>query len=400
MSNSTAPEKFLSTSEGNITPANVIAVGAVLPILGLIAVVARFYGRQHVSVVFLGADDWLILLSLILTIGMGVMMIVGKYFLGNMKPLALTFGKGSAMGGLARPTPQGQGPKGYLTSTSDSIILTEKIFWSFDLVQCLAFGTAKLSVIFFYRRIFRGSVFNALTIAMAVIVSIWTVGFFFAILFRCGTKFWALWAPLKFLLTNCYSSTPMFQAFTISDVITDVMILLIPMYWTSKLQMSFRRKLAVCAVFLLGAVVVGAGIARLVIFIRQTNNPYLNADGIGHLTTEIWWSMLEMGISVVAACLPTIRPLFGKLLPESIIHSLRSMFSLESLSSLTFSARRRAARSVETFSESSTKPRQLSEDQVSMNRAGRKSSAGSTATDSIQLRDIEAQENLGSMPSR
>jgi len=163
--------------------------------------------------------------------------------------------------------------------------------------------------------------------------------------------------------------------------------------------------------------VVGAGIARLVIFIRQTNStclfqsfntssnysidPYLNADGIGHLTTEIWWSMLEMGISVVAACLPTIRPLFGNLLPERIIHSIRSIFSLESLSSLTFSAHRRAARSAETLSERSTKRREFPEDQVSINRVGRKSSsAGSSAIRSIRLRDIEAQDNLSSMPSR
>lgn len=65
--NSTGPaaELFLSTSEGNITPANVIAVGAVLPAIGLIAVIARFYGRKIVSAVFLGVDDWLILVSLV-----------------------------------------------------------------------------------------------------------------------------------------------------------------------------------------------------------------------------------------------------------------------------------------------------------------------------------------------
>ena len=63
--NSNTPEKYLTTSEGNITPANVIVVGAVLPALGLIAVVARFYGRKNISVVFLGADDWLILVSLV-----------------------------------------------------------------------------------------------------------------------------------------------------------------------------------------------------------------------------------------------------------------------------------------------------------------------------------------------
>jgi hypothetical protein len=48
----------------------------------------------------------------------------------------------------------------------------------------------------------------------------------------------------------------MFQAFTISDVITDVIILAIPIYWTLKEQMSIRRKLAVSGVFLLGAVCV------------------------------------------------------------------------------------------------------------------------------------------------
>lgn len=61
-------------------------------------------------------------------------------------------------------------------------------------------------------------------------------------------------APLEDLLAHCYTSTPMFQAFTISDVITDVLILAIPIYWTSKLQMSRGRKVAVCAVFLLGGV--------------------------------------------------------------------------------------------------------------------------------------------------
>lgn len=63
--NSTTPEKYSTTSEGNITSANVIAVGAVLPILASIAVIARFYGRKTVSIVFLGADDWLVLVSLV-----------------------------------------------------------------------------------------------------------------------------------------------------------------------------------------------------------------------------------------------------------------------------------------------------------------------------------------------
>ncbi|KAI1758776.1 hypothetical protein GGR53DRAFT_205421 [Hypoxylon sp. FL1150] len=311
---SNAQETYLSTSEGGITPASVIAVGAVLSGLAIIAVSLRFYVRLVRVYAALGIEDWLILLSTILTLGMGLMMIIG-----------------SALGGLARPTPQGTGPKGYLSATNDAEILTEKIFWAFDLVQCFAFGAAKLSVLFFYRRIFRGKLFEVLSTAMIVVVVLWTFGFFFAILFRCGTQFWALWAPLKFLLANCYASTPMFQAFCISDVITDVFILAMPIYWTSRLQMTLSKKLAVCGVFLLGALVIAAGAVRLAIFIQQTNNPYLNADGIGHLTTEIYWSMIEMGISVVAACLPAIWPLLSKVSLESMVHTVRSMFSLESL---------------------------------------------------------------------
>ncbi|KAI8965299.1 hypothetical protein F5Y11DRAFT_313576 [Daldinia sp. FL1419] len=323
---SSTDEKYLSTSEGGITPASVIAVGAVLPGLAIIAVALRFYVRLIRMYTSLGVEDWLILASVILTLGMGLMMIIG-----------------SALGGLAQPTPQGTGPKGYLTATNDAEIITEKIFWAFDLVQCFAFGTAKLSVLFFYRRIFCGNVFHILSMAMIIIVVIWTFGFFLAILFRCGTQFWALWAPLKFLLANCYASTPMFQAFSISDVITDLLILAMPVYWVSRLRMTLRRKLAVCAVFLLGMVAVAAGAARLAIFIQQTNNPYQNADGIGHLTTEIYWSMIEMGISVVAACLPTLSPLFSKVSLESMVRSVRSIVSLESFTrSVSSNSRRRA----------------------------------------------------------
>ena len=41
-----------------------------------------------------------------------------------------------------------------------------------------------------------------------------------------------------------------------------------------------------------------------------------------------------MGLCVVAACLPTMRPIFGKTSPENLFSSLRSVFSLGSKSSL------------------------------------------------------------------
>ena len=43
--------------------------------------------------------------------------------------------------------------------------------------------------------------------------------------------------------------------------------------------------------------------------------------------------MIEAGLAVIAACLPTLRPLFGKISVDSIVNSVRSALSLDSLRS-------------------------------------------------------------------
>lgn len=105
---------------------------------------------------------------------------------------------------------------------------------------------------------------------------------------------------------------------------------------------------------------------------------------------------MRWGISVIAASLPTIRPIFGKFLPERIIQSVRSIFSLESLSSSTFSGSRRATRS-ENTPITTAKNEQFSED-VSITQSRSKSSMGSIADRSAKLGDLEAQSHLDALP--
>lgn len=99
------------------------------------------------------------------------------------------------------------------------------------MVQDLSFGLAKLSILTFYRRIIPTQKFDIINKSLAVVVVLWSVGFFFAYLFRCGTQFWALWAPLHYVLEHCYDSTSMFHAMAISDVVTDFFILSLPFFW-------------------------------------------------------------------------------------------------------------------------------------------------------------------------
>jgi len=54
---------------------------------------------------------------------------------------------------------------------------------------------------------------------------------------------------------------------------------------------------------------------------------------IGIISILMFWGMLEMGVAMVAVCLPTLRALFQGWSPESIIRTFRSALSLGSSTS-------------------------------------------------------------------
>ena len=51
------------------------------------------------------------------------------------------------------------------------------------------------------------------------------------------------------------------------------------------------------------------------------------------VTITIYWSMIETGLALIAACLPSLRFLFGATTPASLVRSIRSAMSLHSLRS-------------------------------------------------------------------
>lgn len=72
-------------------------------------------------------------------------------------------------------------------------------------------------------------------------------------------------------------------------------------------------------------------------FMQDLSHPKLfglpTTDQLGLESVGIFWSLIETGVAVPVACLPTLRPLFHGLSPESVINSIRSMISLPSIHS-------------------------------------------------------------------
>lgn len=91
-------------------------------------------------------------------------------------------------------------------------------------------GLIKLSAIFLYRRLFvvsKGTTFDIITKVFIVICSLWTIAFWFATIFGCGTHFTNPWKPLIFIM-ECNTNMRL-DGLMISDLITDVMVWLLPM---------------------------------------------------------------------------------------------------------------------------------------------------------------------------
>ena len=114
------------------------------------------------------------------------------------------------------------------------------------------FGVVKLSVLLLYRRIFTGTLFVRYSLMMCVLIVLWSLSFVFTLGFACGTNLSYAWTDYIAVIEHCDNVTALSFAFSASDLITDLMVLTIPIPMVWKLQKSTLKRLEICGVFLLG----------------------------------------------------------------------------------------------------------------------------------------------------
>ena len=98
-----------------------------------------------------------------------------------------------------------------------------------QLSQMLAIGPTKISMLLLYRRIFRGSTFNIVTMILIALAVGWTVAFFFSNMFEC-VPIHEAWRNAPGLGGNphCVDAVPMYLTQVYSDVVIDVLIFVVP----------------------------------------------------------------------------------------------------------------------------------------------------------------------------
>ncbi|EAL84358.1 hypothetical protein KXW98_008582 [Aspergillus fumigatus] len=201
----------------------------------------------------------------------------------------------------------------------ENLVAMLKMLIVYQVVYYNAMVLAKLSYLFFYLRIFVTKGFRiAAWVCMGCACAYWT-GSMLQIFFICQ-PFQKNWNPT--LPGHCASQNVAFSTIGAFNLITDVMIMVLPLHFIWKLQMSTATKLALYGIFGLGLFISAITIIRIRVLttVDFFDLPY----------SMIWaafWSVTEPALANLNACVPMLRPVFKAAFPT--LFASRKMYSTQ-----------------------------------------------------------------------
>ncbi|KAI1408080.1 hypothetical protein F5Y13DRAFT_194673 [Hypoxylon sp. FL1857] len=255
----------------------------VFTVFEIAAVALRFYART-LTVRSFGADDWLVTASLLAQIVAG--------------GVAIAAVQQGAIGHHV----------GYLEETNPgAITLLYKYLFALSVWYCATIGLSKLAICIMYRRLFpQRSVFIMLciTAGILIIAPIATIITGFA---ACK-PFSANWAPPEVQASQCINKEELFVWSTFPHIVTDVILLVLPLPIIWGLRIKIKIKAALTITFLIGSMGLGTSILRFLTF----NNTNAFDDTSYNAVDLVTWTIAEPGVYLISACVMMYRPLLGK----------------------------------------------------------------------------------------
>ncbi|KAH8881937.1 plasma membrane protein Pth11-like protein [Thozetella sp. PMI_491] len=299
------------------TPGHLVAAAVILSVIDITAVVLRIFARKKQKQPF-KADDWLMIPATVFTVGIAVDLIYGV----AKQSLAYRFLLPDDFDGNT------------LELVTDQLVTTSKTEFVYILLLPLALGCIKASIVSFYLRIFSASTtggVHKLLVALNILIFMWMTAFFFANLFQCRLDISAIWGSAVDLDTHCPGTMYIDLSLCITDFITDLFIIFVPIPPIWRLNLSTPKKIAASIVFLVGAVTVVASLIRLIMQIKVVQGGFdPEEDEILIITEYLYWGMVECGVGIFAACLPVVQVLGRKFSWAPVLQSVRSIFASKS----------------------------------------------------------------------
>ncbi|KZN88292.1 hypothetical protein EN45_068640 [Penicillium chrysogenum] len=267
--------------------------GLVGPIAAIAAVqtvfvAAKFYTRFMQRVKF-DLDDYLILLALVASLACSIIFIV----LAEIGVIGYHFD--------------------YVSEMPDKVILARKCTLALEILDYpFTITPAKLAVLLFYLRIFTTRKFQILVYIIGSLVLALGVSVLLENFLQCR-PFPYIW-DRSIPGGTCIHPVDAYRVFAPVNVLTGVLILVIPIPAVWNLHVPKAHKVAVTGVFLLGGLGNVASISKMVINFAESDfardDPTWFAAKYGVLT------ILEGSLIIIAACIISIWPLFTQFMPR------------------------------------------------------------------------------------
>ncbi|MCJ1469151.1 hypothetical protein MMC07_007784 [Pseudocyphellaria aurata] len=275
----TAPldEAYLQEYNGH----KLIAASVALMVLEILFVGLRFLSRR-LSKTAMGLDDWLIGPSFVFCVGLTVASIYFVQYAGA-----------------------GRHVEFWVETDPGIMILWGKTRFVVEYVYTAAFTFPRLSILAMYMRIFttRGYRIAVYTLALTLILLYITTIFLSSLKCLPLAYAWDKTIPGG----RCIDITSGYLWITFPNVLIDTAILILPLPVIWHLHVSTMQKIGLIVTFLTGGIGLIASIIRFIIFANSNSEEI--SDGTWITTDLMILTCLEPGVYLMAACLPTYRPL-------------------------------------------------------------------------------------------
>ncbi|KAM0234636.1 hypothetical protein ACHAP5_010031 [Fusarium lateritium] len=188
----------------------------------------------------------------------------------------------------------------------DDLVQTSKLLYIYSFIFCAAVFVTNTSILLFYWRVFTG---NTLSFRLyfwfgAFLVGSYPVYFMITMVFCCSPVS-HYWTQFKATGGTCIDVGHFFVILAVINLITDVLLLAIPVPNILRLQMNIDKKIAVFVILGLGGFVCIASavcVHYLYVFSEATDITWM----MGPVAI---WSSVEPSIGILSACLPSFKPL-------------------------------------------------------------------------------------------
>ncbi|PMD36331.1 hypothetical protein L207DRAFT_602395 [Hyaloscypha variabilis F] len=248
-------------------------------------VVLRFTSKLLANSEF-ALDDFFIAMSLVVDISINVLIVTG--LISN---------------GLGRDI---------WTLTPEQITHFLRIFYTTEVFYLAQVAVLKLSLLFFYLRIFPGTSIQRLLWGTIILTLCFGIIFVFISIFQCQPidYYWNKWDGEHH--GTCINGNGFTWANAAISIVLDGWMLALPISQLFKLQLHWKKKVGVGIMFVVGTIVTIVSILRLqsLVHFSKTSNP--SWDDL----TICVWSDIEINVGIVCACMPHLRLLLIRFFPK------------------------------------------------------------------------------------